>query len=68
MILWKRLIYLSPFSAYLVHFSQLLPDLSLGNRGPVRVEHVHHHLAPLQQAVGHVLPRADGNRALGLKI
>ena len=51
----------------LVHLGQLLPDLGLGHRRPVGMQHVHHHLAALQQPVGHVLARTDGNSALGLK-
>ena len=52
----------------LVHLGQLLPDLGLGHRRSVGVKHVHHHLAPLQQPVGHVLARTHGNSALGLKL
>ena len=52
----------------LVHLGQLLPDLGLGHRRSVGVKHVHHHLAPLQQPVGHILARTHGNSALGLKL
>ena len=54
-------------SAYLVHLCRHLPDRCLGPRRPVGVRRVRNHPAPLQQPVGHVLPPAGGEPALGLK-
>merc|ERR1719400_2997438 len=44
-----------------VHLAQLLPNVSLGDGGLARVQHVHDHLPPAEQPVGHVLPRTNGH-------
>merc|ERR1712013_950779 len=44
-----------------VHLGQLLTDICLCHRGLAWVEDIHNHLAPAQQAVGHVLASTDGH-------
>merc|ERR1719154_803282 len=44
-----------------VHLAQLLPDVGLGHGGLARVQHVHNHLPPAEQAVGHVLPGTNSH-------
>merc|ERR1719334_2465388 len=47
----------------LVHFGELIADLGLGDRRATRMQNIHHHLFPVEETVGHKLPRSHGDRA-----